>query len=130
MFFFFFSLTWKIKPQKMYTTFPQIFPNGRYMWNWQPTLNNQQPTRLLQKRAIVRASPTNLANFYTVWRMNNDFYLLVNHFFQIQFPTDSLSHTLSHLNIIFHSLFILFLITTHLPTFFYSIPDYYNRKKK
>ena len=29
----------------------------------------------------------------------------------------------------FHLLFILFLIITHLPAFFYSIPYYYNRKK-
>ena len=30
VFFFPFLLTWKMKPQKKYTTFPQIFPNVRY----------------------------------------------------------------------------------------------------
>ena len=53
VFFFPFLLTWKMKPQKKYTTFPQIFPNVRYKWNWQPTRNNRQLTRLLRKRAIV-----------------------------------------------------------------------------
>ena len=45
--------------------------------------------------------------------------------FQIHFPTNSLSHSLSYLNII--SSF--FLTTIHFSTFFYSTPDYYNRKK-
>ena len=45
--------------------------------------------------------------------------------FQIYFPTDSVSH----LNIIYSFIIYFFLITTHLPTFFYSTPNYYNRKK-
>ena len=45
------------------------------------------------------ASPVDQTNFCTVWRMNNNFYLLPFTYplFQIQFPTESLSH----LNIIF-----------------------------
>ena len=50
--------------------------------------------------------------------------------FQIHFSINSLFHYLFHLNIISYSLFIYFLTTTHLPTFFCLIPDYYNRKKK
>ena len=45
--------------------------------------------------------------------------------FQIHFPTDSLSH----LNIISSFIIYYFLTTTHLQTFFYSTPNYYNRKK-
>ena len=33
----------------------------------------------------IRASPTDSPNFCTVWRMNNDFYLLVTHFFKYTF---------------------------------------------
>ena len=47
---------------------------------------------------------------------------------QIHFPTNSLSHLNSISSFIHYSLFILFLVTAHLLTFFYSIPDYYNRK--
>ena len=46
--------------------------------------------------------------------------------FQIHFLTDSLSFSSSHLNIISSFILYSFLTTTHLPTFFYSIPDYYN----
>ena len=49
--------------------------------------------------------------------------------FQIHFPTYSLSHSLSHLNIIYSFIIYSFLIIIHFSTFFYSIPYYYNRKK-
>ena len=49
--------------------------------------------------------------------------------FQIHFPTNSLSHSLSHINIISSFIIYFFLTTTHHSTFFYSIVDYYNRKK-
>ena len=48
--------------------------------------------------------------------------------FQIYFPTDSLSHLNIISSFIFYLLFF-FLTITHFPTFFYLIPDYYNRKK-
>ena len=55
---------------------------------------------------VLRASLAGSANFSTVWRMNSDFYLYVTFnfiysLFQIHFPTEFLSHSLSHLNIIF-----------------------------
>ena len=53
-------------------------------------------------------------------------------FFKIYFLMDSLLFSPFHLNIIssfiLYSLFILFLTTTHLSTFFDSIVDYYNKK--
>ena len=35
--------------------------------------------------AILRVSPANSSNFYTVWRMNSDFYLLSINFFKYTF---------------------------------------------
>ena len=74
---------------------------------------------------MLRASPANSSNFCTIWRMNSDFYLLFTNFFKYTFQ-----QILYLIQILFlYLLFILFLTTTHLPTFFYSPPDYYNRKK-
>ena len=79
---------------------------------------------------MLRASPAESTNFYTVWKINSDFYFYLTTF----------SNTLS--NKLFISLFIsfkyylfihyllLFLITTHLPTFFYLTSNYFNRKKR
>ena len=55
----------------------------------------------------IRASPAGSSNFYTVWSLNNLFYLLpfTYLFFHIHFPTNSLSFSLSHLNIFLHSFF-------------------------
>ena len=67
-----------------------------------------------------------ITNFYTIWRMDSDFYLYLSTFSNILFNRLSISFKYYF----FHSLFIIFLTTTHLPTFFYSTPNYYNRKKR
>ena len=74
----------------------------------------------------LRTSPADSANFCTVWRMNNDFYLYLATFSNIL--SNRLSISFKYYFFIHYLLF--FLTTTHLPTFFYSTPNYYNRKKK
>ena len=78
------------------------------------------------------ASLTNSSNFCIVWRMNSDFYLQLPTFSNTLFNRFSIPFFIPFKYYFFiHSLFIIysFLTTTYLPTFFYSIPDYYNRKK-
>ena len=86
------------------------------------------------KEAIGAASIFSSLSKFLYYLDSEQWYLAFNYlFFQIHFPTDSLSFYPPHLNIIslfiIYSLFILFLTITHLLTFFYSIVNYYNRKK-
>ena len=68
---------------------------------------------LLPPHPILRASPVESANFYTVWRMNRDFYLYLPTF------SNTLSNRLSiSFKYYFFIHYLFFLITTHLPTFF------------
>ena len=78
---------------------------------------------------VFRAFPTESSNFCTVWRMNSDFYLYLPIFSNTLYNRLSISFSISFKYYFFiHYLFI-FLITTHLPVFFYSTPDYCNSKK-
>ena len=74
----------------------------------------------------IRASPAELANFCTVWRMNSDFYLYLSTFSNTLFNRLSISFKYY----LFIHYYYFFLTTTYLPTFFYSISNYYNRKKR
>ena len=76
----------------------------------------------------LRAFPTDSSNFCTVWRMNSDFYLYLPTFSNTHFNRFSISFSISFKYYFFHSLFILFLTTTHLPIFFYTTHHYYNWK--
>ena len=47
--------------------------NCPHRWNWGKT------------KSLVRVSPADSSNFCTVWRMNNNFYILTTHFFEYTF---------------------------------------------
>ena len=69
------------------------------------------------------------ANFCTVWRMNNNFYLYLPTFLNTLFNRLFISFSISFKYYFFIHYLLFFLTTTHLSIFFYSIPNYYNRKK-
>ena len=66
----------------------------------------------------LRAFLTDSSNFCTVWRMNSNFYLYLPTFLNTHFNRFSILFSILFKYYFFHSLFILFLTTTHLPTFF------------
>ena len=89
-------------------------------------------TRLLIRSiyCLLRASPAEFPNFCTIWRMNSDFYFLTTHFFKYTFNRFSITFFISFKYYFFiNYLFFFYLTTIHLPTFFYSTPNYYNKKK-
>ena len=63
--------------------------------------------------------------FCTVLRMNSDFYFYLPSFLN----TLSNRFSISFKYYFFIHYLLFFLTNTHLSTFFYSIPNYYNRKK-
>ena len=60
--------------------------------------------------------------------MNSDFYLYLPTFSNTHSNRFSILCSISFKYYFFHSLFILFLTTTHLPIFFYTTHHYYNWK--
>ena len=77
----------------------------------------------------IGASPAESTNFYTIWRMNSDFYLYLPTFSNTLFNRLFISFSISFKYYFYIYYLFFFLTTTHFPTFFYSTPNYYNRKK-
>ena len=63
-------------------------------------------------------------------KMNSNFYLYLSIFLNILSNRFTISFSISFKYYFFiHYYYYFFLTTKHFPTFFYSTPDYYNRKK-
>ena len=88
-------------------------------------INPYQKKKKNSSESCLIASSAASLYFCSVWTVNSNISLLSIYFFKYIFQWSIIS--LSHLNVIYlFIIYLFFLTTSHFPTLFYSITDYYN----